>query len=435
MISLQKIGIVYNKELRDILRDRRTLYSMILLPILLYPLLSVGIGALIGSQMEKTRAARQQIVILGEEHDPALAASLHNLGHVEVLPLDSLHTGLLLLAQKDSTLNRALIDQLFGPQPELVPDSLTNSFFARVIDEKLIRAVVRIPPGFAARVTAGDSVALTIVYDKAEVKSDAAYDKLHDWAVAYRDSVVGARLAGHGLDKSVLKPFWIVNANVASSQKMGGMLLGMMLPYMMLILVITGGMYPALDMTAGEKERNTLETLLAAPLSRFDIAAGKFLTTFTAGMVSMILSMISMTFTMKYVMASVGEGEVAVSLSTASVFWLLFMMIPTATMFSSLMIAIAIGAKSYKEGQSYLTPLMMVVIVPAMVSFVPGIELTGGLLVVPVVNLCLALKEVFLGTYKVWRILTVFGVTTVYALIALVIAQRIFERESVLFRT
>ena len=352
MISLQKIGIVYNKELRDILRDRRTLYSMILLPILLYPLLSVGIGALIGSQMEKTRAARQQIVILGEEHDPALAASLHNLSQVEVLPLDSLHTGLLLLAQKDSTLNRALIDQLFGPQPELVPDSLTNSFFARVIDEKLIRAVVRIPPGFAARVTAGDSVALTIVYDKAEVKSDAAYDKLHDWAVAYRDSVVGARLAGHGLDKSVLKPFWIVNANVASSQKMGGMLLGMMMPYMMLILVIAGGMYPALDMTAGEKERNTLETLLAAPLSRFDIAAGKFLTTFTAGMVSMILSMISMTFTMKYVMASVGEGEVAVSLSTASVFWLLFMMIPTATMFSSLMIAIAIGAKSSKKARA-----------------------------------------------------------------------------------
>ena len=103
------------------------------------------------------------------------------------------------------------------------------------------------------------------------------------------------------------------------------------------------------------------------------------------------VSLISMTLTAKYGFASMAKGEIAISLSAASVFWMLFMMIPTAMLFSAVMIAVAIAAKSYKEGQSYLTPILMLVILPAMVGFIPGIELTGGLLFVPVINLCLAL--------------------------------------------
>jgi len=435
VISPQKIRIVYFKELRDILRDRRTLYSMILMPVLLYPLLSVGMGALVGSQIKKTKAAKQQIVILGEENDPTLAAEIRSLDQFRIVPVDTLRQGLLQLSAKDTTLDRTHIERLFTSGAEPVPDSMYRPIFARAIDERLIRAAVLIPRGFQSKVADGDSVVLSILCDEAEIKSDAAADKLRDWALTYRDSLVSTHLAELGLDESLLKPFWVNRVNLASKEKMGGMILGMMLPYMLMILVIVGGMYPALDMTAGEKERNTLETLLAAPLSRFDIASGKFLMTFTGGMVSMILALISMTLTAKYGFASMGKGEIAISLSAASVFWMLLMMIPTAMLFSAVMIAVAIAAKSYKEGQSYLTPILMLVILPAMVGFIPGIELTGGLLFVPVINLCLALKEVVLGTYKVWRIMTVFGVTAVYAGFALFVAQRIFERESVLFRT
>jgi sodium transport system permease protein len=339
------------------------------------------------------------------------------------------------LALRDTTLDRSRIEQLFTDEAVTVPDSVRNPLFSRAIDEHIVRAVVRIPPGFAAKVGAGDSVAFGILFDPSDTKSDAAAEKLSDWATEYRDSMVAATLAGLGLDHSIIKPFWIDRENVASESRLGGMILGMMLPYMLLILAIVGGMYPALDLTAGEKERNTLETLLAAPLSRFDIAAGKFLTTFSASMVSMVLALISMTLTAKYGFASMADGKIMIGLSVESIFWLVFLMVPAATMFSALMIAVAISAKSYKEGQSYLTPLLMLVILPAMVSFIPGFELTGGLLFVPIVNLCLTLKEVVMGTYKVWRILVVFGTTSVYALLALFIAQRIFERESVLFRT
>jgi sodium transport system permease protein len=435
MISPKKIQIVYFKELKDILRDRRTLYSMILMPILLYPLLSIGMGALVGSQIEKMEATRQPVTILGEEHSPAVARAIRESNKFEIIPADSLRQGMLDLAAQDSTLDRETINRLFTDEVVTVPDSVRGPIFSRAIDERLVRAVVRISPGFDNKIAAGDSVVLDILYDKSDAKSETAGDKLRDWAVEYRDSMVTTTLTDLGLDNSVIKPFWILRSNVASKSRMGGMILGMMLPYMLLILAIVGGMYPALDMTAGEKERNTLETLLAAPLSRFDIAAGKFLTTFTASMVSMMLALTSMTLTAKYGFASMAGGKIAIGLSADSVFWLLFLMVPAATMFSAMMIAVAIAAKSYKEGQSYLTPILMLVILPAMVSFIPGFELTGGWLFVPIVNICLTLKEVAMGTYKVWRILVVFGSTTVYALVALFVAQRIFERESVLFRT
>jgi len=435
MISPSKIRIVYLKELRDILRDRRTLYSMILMPMIMYPLLSVGMGALVGSQMKKTQAAKQKIAILGEHNDPALAQAVRDLDKFEIVPLETLRGELLNLAERDSTLDRGAVEQLFSANTEGMPDSIRNPIFSRAIDERVIRAALQIPPQFTERIATGDSLELILLYDRSDAKSDAAADKLRDWALAYRDSMVTTRLVEQGLTESFIRPFWVVQANVASKERMGGLILGMMLPYLMIIMVMVGGMYPALDLTAGEKERNTLETILAAPLSRFDIAAGKFLTTFTAAMVTASLSLVSLTATAMFGFSSMASEGIVVHMSGASAFWLLFMMVPTAVLFSALMIAVAIAAKSYKEGQSYLTPLLMLVILPGMIAFVPGIELTGGLLFVPVVNLSLALKEVVLGTYKVWRIMAVFGVTAVYAFFALFVAQRIFERESVLFRT
>jgi len=435
MISPSKIRIVYLKELRDILRDRRTLYSMILMPMIMYPLLSVGMGALVGAQMKKTQAAKQRIAILGEQNDPTLAQAVRDLDKFEIVPVETLRGELLALAERDTTLDRGAMERLFSADTEELPDSIRNPIFSRAIDERIIRAALYIPPQFPERVATGDSLELTLLYDRSDAKSDAAADKLRDWALAYRDSMVAIRLAEQGLTESFIKPFWVVSANVASKERMGGLILGMMLPYLMIIMVMVGGMYPALDLTAGEKERNTLETILAAPLSRFDIAAGKFLTTFTAAMVTATLSLASLTVTAMFGFSSMAKDGIVVHMSAASAFWLLFMMVPTAVLFSALMIAVAIAAKSYKEGQSYLTPLLMLVILPGMIAFVPGIELTGGLLFVPVVNLSLALKEIVLGTYKVWRIMAVFGVTAVYAFFALFVTQRIFERESVLFRT
>ncbi len=435
MSSLKNIKTVFFKELRDITRDRRTLYSMILVPILLYPALSVGMGALIGTQMQKTRAAKQTITIIGEQHSPSTAAALRATDKFEMIPTEDVRDQLLTIADADTTINRETVEEIFSREYDDITDSTTNPVFTKALDEKIVRAFVHLPKGFDQRLATDDSVTIQIIHDRSSTQSEAAADKLTDWAKDYRDSMVTAALVDMGLNESFTKPFWILQDNVAPKERLGGMILGMMLPYMLIILVVVGGMYPALDLTAGEKERNTLETLLASPISRFDIAAGKFLTTFVGSMVSMLLALTSMTLTARYGFGAMTEGEIEIGMSLSSVFWLLVMMIPAATLFSAVMITVAISAKSYKEGQSYLTPILMLTILPAMVTFIPGIELNVGLLFVPVVNICLGLKETLMGTYKVWKILAICGITSLYALISLYLAQKIFERESVLFKT
>ncbi len=435
MSSLTNMKTVFFKELRDVTRDRRTLYSMILVPILLYPMLSVGMGALVGSQIKKAQVTKQHITIIGEAHSPAAAEAIRKSGKFEVVPTTDVKDMLLKLAAVDTTITEATIEEIFSRDYDDITDSATNPVLTRAIDEKIVRAFIHLPERFDQRMAEADSVVIQIIHDASSTQSETAADKLSDWAKDYRQSLVESTLVDLGMERHFAKPFWILEDNVAPKARIGGMILGMMLPYMLIILVVVGGMYPALDLTAGEKERNTLETLLASPVSRFDIAAGKFLTTFTAAMVSMLLALTSMTLTARYGFGSMTDGEIEIGLSLTSLFWLLVMMVPAATLFSALMITVAIGAKSYKEGQSYLTPILMLTILPAMVTFIPGIELSTGLLFVPVVNICLGLKEVLMGTFKVWKILTVFGVTSLYALIALYLAQKIFERESVVFKT
>lgn len=435
MSSLTNMKTVFFKELRDVTRDRRTLYSMILVPILLYPMLSVGMGALVGSQIKKAQVTKQHITIIGEAHSPAAAEAIRKSGKFEVVPTTDVKDMLLKLAAVDTTITEATIEEIFSRDYDDITDSATNPVLTRAIDEKIVRAFIHLPERFDQRMAEADSVVIQIIHDASSTQSETAADKLSDWAKDYRQSLVESTLVDLGMERHFAKPFWILEDNVAPKARIGGMILGMMLPYMLIILVVVGGMSPALDLTAGEKERNTLETLLASPVSRFDIAAGKFLTTFTAAMVSMLLALTSMTLTARYGFGSMTDGEIEIGLSLTSLFWLLVMMVPAATLFSALMITVAIGAKSYKEGQSYLTPILMLTILPAMVTFIPGIELSTGLLFVPVVNICLGLKEVLMGTFKVWKILTVFGVTSLYALIALYLAQKIFERESVVFKT
>lgn len=430
--------IVFAKEMKDILRDRRTLISMVLVPILFYPIISIGMGAVISSQIEKSRAAVHDILVLPEGAAPALRESLLAEPQIRAVPGDSIRALLLEYARADSQIQASWVEAVFSPAGESLADSLKQRVYYAAIAEKWIRAAVELPVGLRARIAAGDSVVMGIFADETDIKSESAGDNIRNWARVVRDSLVDLRLAAEGMDRRALHPYWIASTDVAPIAKKSGVILAMILPYMLMILTMTGGMYPALDITAGEKERNTLETLLAAPVARWELAVGKFLAVLTAGLVTMLLATTSMTFSMTMGAAQFDSGSgtaIPFAISATTIGWVVLLMIPMSVFFSALLIAVAIAARSFKEGQSYVTPILMGVIIPAMVSFVPGIELNWGLAVVPVVNLCLALKEVLLGIHDPLLIAVVFFSTTVYAAFALFVATRMFERESVLFRT
>ena len=382
------------------MRDRRTLYSMILIPIILFPILMFGMSAVMVMMVKKTEAEITKIVIIGKEFAPDFVSLIDTAKAFEIVE---------------------------------------ESDFESALKEKRISAALEFPADFERKIKAEDSTEAIIYYDAAELKSDMTSDKLRDRLKDYQDSVVAARLKQRQIDKSLLYPIKISKKNLAPKEKMGGFMLAMFLPYMIIILAMTGAMYPAIDLTAGEKERGTLETILVTPVSRLDIATGKFLTVLTASLITIILATTSMSLTASFGFAKMGqfasEQQTQFSISPLSIILLLVLMFPIACLFSSALLSIALMAKSYKEAQSYITPLMFVVIFPAMISFLPGFELNWRLAFIPIVNISLAAKEILMGTYKWGFIILIFISTFIYAGFSIFVTKRLFEKEEVLFRT
>ncbi len=404
-MRLTNIAIVYRKELLDSLRDRRTLISMVVVPILLFPLMTIGFGALAATLLRKAEKEASTIMLLGAQNAPTLAETIRKAAGFEVVP----------------------------PAADYV---------ARINDKKL-RAAVEFPPDFESRLEAptSDRPAIKIYHYAGEIRSQFAVRGLERILREYRDRVVKNRLSSRGVSPDVLDPFDSKQENVASPEKVGGTILGGIIPYFIIILCLTGAMYPAMDLTAGEKERGTIETILASPVGRTELVAGKFLMVLTASLATAVLSLASFAATFSLPFAAMkelgraGRSGLSFVISAKGVAAVFFMVMPLAVMFSAGLLALSLLARSYKEAQSYVSPLMIVVILPAIAALLPGVELNAKLALIPILNTSLVSKEILTGNYP-WRfILLIFGSSCVYALAALAVAVAAFKRESILFRT
>ncbi len=405
-MKLANVGTVYRKELIDSLRDRRTLISMIVVPLLLIPVLMFGMAALSVKLIQRAQREGAAIMLLRAEHAPTLANMIRNAAGFEVVPP-------------------------------------ATDYVARINDKKL-RAAVEFPAGFEKRLTAGEStenLTVRLYYYAGELRSTFALRSLQKILRDYRDQVVQQRLATRHLSTDILEPFQTREQNVASAEKVSGALLGGLIPYMIILLSLTGAMYPAMDLTAGEKERGTIETILASPVSRGALATGKFLTVLTASVATALLSLLSLAATLtlapqlREIGAEGGKIWFKIAFSGKGIAAVFGMILPLAVMFSAALLAISLVAKSFKEAQSYISPLMIVVILPAVASILPGIELDAKLALIPILNVSLVSKEILTGTYHWNYIAIIFLSSCVYAAVALGVAATAFKRESVLFRT
>jgi sodium transport system permease protein len=398
------IGIVYRKELTEALRDRRTIITMVVVPLLLFPLLSVGFGSLVSVLLKKAQDERPKVMLRGGEDSPAVVAGLRKLDTITTVPF----------------------------QPD---------WQAQIIDKK-IPAAIDIPPGFQKSV-AEQKQQTVMIYDyEGDVKSEIAKSKIEKYFSDYRDSVVKERLAAKDLGESVLKPFEVKTKNVAPPEKSGGALFfGGFIAYIVVFLCFNGGMHPAMDLTAGEKERGTMETILSSPISRMHLVLGKFLLVFTTAITTAALSVLSMGISFAIANAlratpiQAGENGMTFHIGFGAALSVFIMALPLAVLFSSVLITVATFAKSYKEAQSYITPLIFIVVLPAIAAMIPTIELDPKLALVPVLNVSLLCKELVIGTYHWNYIAIIFASTCIYAAVALFLAVKMFQRESVLFRS
>jgi len=401
-MTLRNVGIVYRKELLDSLRDRRTLISMVAVPVLLMPALILGMGAFTAKMVGEARKAIPKIMILGGEDSPRLLQALRDLDSIEIVP--------------------------------------ANPDYTNQISAKIIRAAIKVPEGFDAALGRGDASTIEIFVYEGEMKSGFAAQNVQQFLRDYREKIIQERLQARNLPSDLLEPFEIQRRNVAPPKKVAGNLLGGILPYTVILLSVIGAMYPAMDLTAGEKERGTMETILCSPVPRGHLVLGKFLTVLTTSIATSALSIGSMGVTFaiaKGFLAGLGGSSgktLALSIDLSALLVVFVMVLPVVVLFSAAQLAIALFAKSFKEAQSYLSPMMFVVIVPAMMSMLPGLELNWVLSLVPILNTSLVCKEILAGDYNWGFIGLIFLSTSIYAAVALWLAVKLFNREEVVFR-
>jgi sodium transport system permease protein len=402
-MSLRNVGIVYRKELMDSLRDRRTLISTIVMPLLLIPVMTIGFGSFAISMVKKAEQEIPRVMVLGGEDSPGILTAIKRL-----------------------------------PATHFVPPA---DDYARQISNKLIRAAVRLPAGFEASLKSGDSARVEIYVYEGELKSEIAGQKLRAFFDDLRQRTIESRLAERNLSPGLLRPFEIAKKNVAPEEKVSAALTSAMLPYMVILMCLTGAMYPAMDLTAGEKERGTMETILTSRVSRTHLVLGKFLLVLTASIATALLAVTSMGLSSRMAakmfagdIPAAAAAQFQLSISPRALAAVFMLVIPVGVLFSSALLAVSLFAKTYKEAQSYISPLMIVVIVPAVASLMPGVDLNWRLALVPILNVSLVSKEIFTGTYHWNFIAAIFASSCVYASAALATAVHLFQREDVLFR-
>jgi sodium transport system permease protein len=405
-VALRDIVIVYRKELREALRDRRTLMSTIAVPILLFPLLTVGMGYVAVSLIGEASRQSGKIMVLGGADSPAIVEGLKHTKNLVVVPES--------------------------------PD------YVALISSKKIRAAVEIPPGLQSAIASQPSPVKIYIYS-GDIKSAFAANRIEKFFTEYRDNLARERLSAANLPASLLRSFDIKQQNVVSEEKVAAETFGGVIPYLVIFMCLTGAMYPAMDLTAGEKERATMETILSSPISRTSLVLGKFFLVLTASLVTAALSVTSMGVSSwlfeHYQGQSAGsagagaESALHFTIGIGAVLSVFLVALPLAVLFSAALITIALFAKSHKEAQSYISPLMVIVVVPAVAAMLPGAELTNQLSLIPILNVSLLCKDLIAGTYHWSSIALIFASTCVYALAAIFIAVKMFQRESVLFRS
>jgi sodium transport system permease protein len=425
-MNWSNVFVIFRREVNDQVRDRRTLFMIFVLPILLYPIMGIGVVQFSAAFEQKPRT----VLVVGPENLPAEPPlfNAHRDGFDRALfdaPNEATRLHVLLEPAKGRWLERA-------PKEAAVRGGLAD-------------AVVSIPSGLREQLERVQSAETPIIYDSTDERSQITYLRVKEVLSRWKESVLADRLKRDKKPPGYTEPIQVKPVDVATLEELGGSVWGRLLPFILVMMALTGAFYPAIDLCAGEKERGTMETLLISPASRSEIVMGKFLTVVLASMMTALLNLVSMGLTGLQLAQQVGgltaDGPHRIAAAfrpptMSAAFWMFLLLIPLSAFFSAVSLSLAVLARSMKEGQYYLTPLYLVSMPLVFLTLAPGIELNLFFSLVPITGVSLLLRALILGDYAIaWKyFLPVLVPTTVYGSIALKWAIEQFQREDVLFR-
>ncbi len=414
---LAAIWLIYLREMKDQLRDRRTLFTIAILPIMLYPL----VGTLLLQMAQFTRQHPTTICIVGREYLEDAPELIDGVNFADGLVEESTNLSLFVYDWEE-------VDQ---------EDDVTAQA-ERWVRNGNYDTVIVVPPEFdnpESRNAGGDaSIGLyfNVASDESMVAKNHAITILNKW----RGSWVKQRLADSGVQLSVLDPFKLDSVDIALDRTREAAFWSKLLPFIMLVWAMTGAFYPAIDLVAGEKERGTLETLLCSPALRGEIVWGKLMAVTSFSMLTALLNAGSMLVTSSFVFGQVGFGGGAMGAPPLGpMLWLIVALVPLSMLFSALALAVAAMARSSKEGQYYLMPLMMLTLPLVMLPMLPGTTLSAGTSLIPVTGMFLLVRALVEGQYSeaLIHLPFVLLVTGTCLWLATRWARRQFESEAVLF--
>lgn len=403
------VRAVAYKELLSTLRDRRALISNLLIPLLILPTVMLGLPLAMGGLFEREQASATRIAVEGFER----------------LPPD-------------------LRSELEAQLVEFVP---TDDALMTVREDEASAGLV-VPDGFSAAVAQGARPSLDVLSKAGNLQSDLAAGKVRQAISGYREGLVAATLEQAGLDPDVLSPITFRALDASRPEERSSGQLAWLIPFFIAVWALSGGQMVALDATAGEKERGTLEALLVAPVRRSEVVAGKFLATAATGLSASFMAIVGVllggVLLRRVFLPRLGEEAtemVAVmggvpTFRVETVWILLGSAVLLASAVAALLIAVALFARSFKEAQTYVAPLSFLMIVPALaLQFSDLLDLGRSVYLVPVMNVMVLIDDVLGGSVSLANVAMAWGTMALLVGVLLAFALRSFQREGVIFRT
>lgn len=396
-MNTKRMFTLFKRELTDILRDKKTLFMMLVVPIIIYPLLIIGMTFLMSSVMN-SQAEKTYLVAFDEEDE--LAAKIADI--IENNP-DKLSYKLEIVQKSDCK----------------------NALEAGDIDIYVSKA---------------SDGRIALCYLSAKDRSNTALDALTDAFEIYREELQKERIDEAGLDADyLLNPIHYEGEDLSSTEESVGNMIGSIIPFFIVTMILLGALYPSIDVTAGEKERGTLETLLTLPITNFEMIMSKFLAVSCIACASAILNVFSMGGAMAFLVSSsmsLAEDinlEIHYETFIPGILFTLVVMVFFALLVTAVCMCTCVFAKNFKEANNYVTPVMLIFMFGSYAAMIPDLELTAQTAAIPIVNVALLVEGLFQFQYNYGLFAIVLFSNVAYSLLAILILGKIYNSEAVLF--
>lgn len=395
-MNFSETRIVFMKEIRDILRDRRTLVLMILLPLFSYPLIVLATAKALTARQH---ASETRVIKLGLINDDGtLRQYFSKKGLFQLVTISE--------SDPNQSLRRGASDALL----EVTPD-----FFQRLEE-------------------AGDAPTLSI-RTKTESGGKEIVNRIENALQDFRADSMDKRLKALGVDDPWQRAMEVVTNNTASTQMRSGSWIGLTLPTALLMLIVIATAYPAFDMITGERERGTLSVLLTTPMSRHSIMNGKLLAISTVGLTTAFLLIASLFLTLHFGAPHITDqsGTFVFHIPLIGALLTFPMAVPLVIFLAAVSLTLSAYSHTLQQGQGYMVPLITVIIPLTGVTFIPSQSLPPIVNIIPIANVCLCIRDLLKGSYNWPAIAVTFASSTLYAYMLARYAVGLLDKEEQLF--